>query len=160
MATSRGPCALCLFLWTLTVGLGGPGPAQAAEGERELRYFVPYIRRRDLPVTLGPTGAHGHVVRHWIVVKGSPPGSPAEKLLRLGDTVAVVNGADFVEGSAPRMAVGRAVTEAEAGRALKLDILRDGKRQRIAILLRPPGACFSLFWSPRAVSFASREELR
>ncbi len=135
-----------LCVWMLA--LSGPALGLDAAGDRELRYVVPYIRRHDLPVTLGPTGAFGYVARHWIVVKGVHPGSPAETLLRPWDIVIGVNDTAFAEGSDPRVAVGRAITEAEAGRsggALKLDVLRDGKRQRVEIPLRALGA-YSSTW--------------
>ena len=135
----------------LLASLLGASPASAAgptAGERELRYLVPYIRRHDLPVNLGPTGASGYVCRHWIVVKDIEPGTPAHDALRRWDILTGANARAFAEGEDPRKALGRAVTEAEAGRrkgALALDLLRDGKRLRVEVPLRVLGP-YSSTW--------------
>lgn len=117
------------------------GASPPSEQQSRFRYFVPYIRQHDLPVNLGPTGAWGYVARDWIVVKGTAPGSPADKLLLPCDLLTGAAGKPFGEDGDPRVALGNAVTRAEArGGTLTLSILRDGAAKTVTIPLRVVGA--------------------
>ena len=129
-------------LWGMACILSSPARAAGPSADKRLHYLVPFIRRHDLPVTLGPTGAWGYVCRNWIVVKGIHPGSPARDVLQRWDILIGANGRPFREDEDPRMALGRAVTDAEAGRAggvLRLTLVREGVPREVEIPLRVLG---------------------
>ena len=142
MSKGRGPIRLFVALCVVLIGLGDTAFGQDGAQDRELRCVVFYIRRHDLPVNLGPTGAWAYAVRNMLVVQGTHPGAPAHGLLRKWDILTGANGRAFATDEDPRAALGRAVTGAEAGRSrgtLALTVLRDGAERRVDVPLRVLG---------------------
>jgi len=129
-------------------GMRSASPAHPRQKDRQLRYAVFYIRRQDLPVNLGPTGAWGYACRNMIVVKGTHPRTPAHEVLRKHDIITGANGGGFGKDEDPRIALGNAITESETSRrkgVLTLAILRDGAEQTVEIRLRVVGS-YSPTW--------------
>ena len=137
-----------LFLAALAAGLPSTLLARSQERDRQLRYVLFYMRRHDLPVNLGPTGAVGYACRNMLVVKGVAPRSPAHGVLRKYDLIVGASGAAFAEGADPRMALGKAITASEtrAGQGrLTLSLLRDGAEQTAEVRLPVLGS-YSPTW--------------
>jgi len=139
--------SLVVSTWLGLCTAGHTAPPEAKDDtDRQFHYVVPYIRRHDLPVNLGPTGAWGYVCRDLLLVKGTHPNTSARGLLREWDILTGVAGAAFGQEDDPRVAVGRAVTQAEAGSGvLELEVLRDGAKQRVRVPLRVLGP-YSATW--------------
>ena len=129
-----------LILWQSAAG---------AEDFPSFRTFGPYAvvggkGAIEAPLVMGPTGAmgwlHGSEFMIWEVDKGSP----ADGILQEGDVILKANGHGL--GVDPRMGLGYAVAESEAGDGkFALTIYRDGKEQDVVIQLQKLGE-YSKTW--------------
>jgi len=127
-------CAALLVFWQAVV-CAEDFPSMRGFG----RYFV--VAGGSIvqtPRLMGPTGAIGWIHGREVVVREVEGGSPADGVLRPGDVVLKANGHGL--GADPRMGLGHAITESEAGDGkLRLRVYRDGRELDVAVQLRPLG---------------------
>lgn len=118
-----------------------------AEEKIQAVTYSPHAAIEGCNMNMGPTGAWAWMRGYHFVVTKIEEGSPAHGLLHLGDTVTAAGGKAFGPGeNDPRMTLGNAIEQAEAkDTPLLLDVLRDGKKQQIAVRLPKMGA-FAPTW--------------
>ncbi len=136
--------ALVALVWA-----GGPQAAGAAEGAGvSVVHWSPHAVYKGRQINMGPTGARGWVDGSRIGVTFVAKASPAFGVLRVNDMVIGAGGKNFQAGSDPRVALGKAVIEAETkagGGKLALRIVRDGEQLDVVVKIVVMGS-YSATW--------------
>jgi predicted metalloprotease with PDZ domain len=113
----------------LSAEAGGPG------GLREFQLLLPSPQRAMLGINLGDTDPNGGGVR----VNGVSPGGPAaEAGVKAGDVIVAIDAKPVATG---RDLIG-AMKEVEAGQSVALELRRDAKTVKAAVVARPMDRLF------------------
>ena len=124
------------------VGIGFAVPATMVKGVMDQLLRFGQVKRGQIGVVIqdldpDAAAALGLAADEGAMIARVEPGSPAERAgLRGGDVVLAVDGQPVQGSSELRNRIGMV----EADRSVRLDILRDGRRSRIAVTVTPIAA--------------------
>ena len=141
------------------IGIGFAVPAAMARGVMDQLLRFGAVKRGRIGVVIqdldpGAAEALGLAVDAGAMIARVEPGSPAERAgLRGGDVVLAVDGQRVQGSSELRNRIGLV----EADRSVRLDILRDGRRSRVAVMVMPIAAAADAATVPQLAGAALGE---